>query len=492
MLKNKIIWAVLCATTLMYSCQALKESDFIPLEAKFSPSQRVVRVGEGVLFRQDSPAEVVQTYFWDFGDNATSTEKQPTHAYSNIGNYKVRLTTQKANGTSTSRLDSLIVIPKTSIVSGANVAQFGESITDEVGIKTIVVNAGGNIRYYMLGRKNINGLYITQTDANRNVLWSRVINNIANAKINPTDIAYDSIPNGRKAIVIVGSVEYNENDTDSFIIALDTQTGAEKWKYINSSTNSEIYNSLDIIENFYLVSGNSIARTQAGTATKIKIDVFDPTSGVLELSENLNAPNAQVNDAKYIKLDNENILAGNDIGIERPMMLRYTSEQRNPVKNYAGGANINGKGLGITKLTNGQYVLVGELYYRNRKDSTNAFVALFDANAQFLAIDVLGIYKESFYDVVQVENGGQGVAVVVVGTHYNPLSQKDILVARYTFAGNKPKRETLRLIGGNLNDEATRLINDGAGNVSILGTSQSLGLGFADMWFMKLNGSTLE
>lgn len=498
---RKIYWNLLLLGGLLInlnSCQSLKETEFIKLEAKFSPSQRVTRVGSEVLFRQESPDEVVKNYFWDFGDNNTSTAREPKHTYTDIGTYKVSLTTQKANGTSSSKSDTVIVVPNTTMPNPANTAQFGETngglptLADDIGIKTIVVNAGIYTRYYMLGRRNANGLYVVQTDANRNVIWSKVINNIANAKLNPTDIAYDSIPNGRKAIVIVGYVEYNENDTDSFIISLDTETGNEKWKYLNSSTNSDVYNSLDIVENYYLVSGNSISRSQSGTSTKIKIDVFSPQDGVLELSENLNAPNSQVNDSKYIKLDNENILAAHDLGVERPTMLRYTSEQRNPVKSYAGGSNVNGKGLGITKLLNGQYVLVGELHYKNKKDSTNAFVALFDANGQFLAMDVLAMYKERFYDVVQVENGGQGSAVVVIGTHYNPLSQNDIVIARYTFANNKPKREALRLIGGNLNDEASRLVNDGTNNVAILGTSQTLGLGFADMWFIKLNGSTLQ
>lgn len=487
----------LIALLLLGACQTLKEKDFIPLEARFSVPQRVVRIGNEVQFRQESSTEVIKDYLWEFGDAKTSTESEPKHAYTNIGTYKVRLTVKKENGTATSKIDSLTVIPNTITVSGTNTAQFGEVVgglpnfSDEVGIKTILVNAGGNIRYYMMGRKNANGLLIIQTDANRNVIWQKVINNVANAKLNPTDIAYDSIPNGRKAIVIVGSVEYNETDTDSFIMSLDTQTGTEKWKYINSSTNSDAYNSLDIVENYYLVSGNSISRTQAGTSTKIKIDVFNPTNGTLELSENLNSPNTQVNDAKYIKLDNENILAGNDIGIERPAMLRYTSEQRNPIKTYLGNPTLSGKGLGITKLSNGQYVMVGELY-RNSKDSTNAFIALFDANGQFLGMDILDIYKEKLHDVVEVESIGQAKAVVVVGTHYNPLSQKDILVARYTFEGNKPKREALRLIGGNLNEEATRLVNDGTNSVAILGTSQTLGLGFADMWFFKLNGTTLQ
>ncbi len=480
------------------TCERLKSLEYIALEAKFKPTEPVVRVGTVVNFEQQSPPEVIEQYAWDFGDNTTSVERTPKHIYTQIGTYTIKLKVTKANNAVKETSSKIIVIPLTTTPISANTTIFSEKLpsgfpapVDEVGVKTIFAPNAAFSRYFMVGRKNATGLYVIQTDENRNILWSQDIKVLINAKIVTTDILYDSVPNIRAALVIVGYAEYNENDRDNFIISLNPKNGEINWKYTNKSSNSDVYNSIDIIENNYVAFGNSTTRTTAGTDTKIKIDEFSINNGSLEFSTVLNASNSEVNDAKYVRLDNEGILACTETGIERPMLLRYTNKSQNPTKSYVGNSATNGKGLGLTKLTNGlykdYYVLVGELHYGNKKDSTNAFIALFDKDRVFISMDVLAMYKESFFDVVEVGN-----ALIVVGTHYNPLSQKDILMARYTIENNKPKRELLRLIGGDTDEEATRLVNDGINNISILGTIQSTNGGFLDMLFLKLNANTLQ
>jgi|GEM_PF-2886685 len=489
-MKHAALFAItsLCLIVLT-ACNRLKDTDFIALDAKFKITQPIIRLDREAVFEQQSPTEVIQEYFWDFGDTKTSTERTPKHIFTDIGTYLVKLKVKKADNTTKETSNKIIVLPTTTNQTN-NTAQFGEKIagqptfTDELGIKAIFAKAGVYERYYMLGRKNSNGLYLIQTDKDRKELWSINITDIfPTGKLVPTDILYDSVPNLRKGVIIVGYCEYNDNDKDSFIISLNPSNGAKNWKYTNQSSSIDVYNSVDVVENYYVASGNSTTKNQAGSITKIKIDNFD-INGVLDSSTALNAPNSEVNDAKYVRLDNENILACTETGIERPVLLRYTTGA--PIKSYAGASSLNGRGLGLTKLSSGQYVLVGEVYQNNRKDSTNAFIALFDRDGVYLGMDILAMYKESFFDVVQVGNG-----VIVVGTHYNPLSQKDILVARYIIENNRPKRQVLRLIGGELNEEAQRIIDEN-GTVSILGSSQTLGNGFLDMWFMNLNAITLQ
>ena len=57
----------------------------------FSPSP--ASVGEAVAFTNESTddAEIVAT-FWEFGDGATSAEPNPTHAYTTMGTFTVKLT----------------------------------------------------------------------------------------------------------------------------------------------------------------------------------------------------------------------------------------------------------------------------------------------------------------------------------------------------------------------------------------------------------------
>lgn len=51
-------------------------------------------------------AGVNLTYFWDFGDNSTSTLRNPSHAYADTGKYTITLTVTDVNG-----CDSTIVMP---------------------------------------------------------------------------------------------------------------------------------------------------------------------------------------------------------------------------------------------------------------------------------------------------------------------------------------------------------------------------------------------
>jgi PKD repeat protein len=60
-------------------------------EAEFS-SNSPVFLGEPVLFTNESTGQEPITYAWDFGDGATSSEKDPSHTYTAIGTYTVTLT----------------------------------------------------------------------------------------------------------------------------------------------------------------------------------------------------------------------------------------------------------------------------------------------------------------------------------------------------------------------------------------------------------------
>jgi len=58
------------------------------------------------------------SYEWDFGDGTTSTEKSPTHKYSGIGVYKIKLTAKSGNKISTSEKNVTIEAPTTCYITG--------------------------------------------------------------------------------------------------------------------------------------------------------------------------------------------------------------------------------------------------------------------------------------------------------------------------------------------------------------------------------------
>ncbi|MCF8347098.1 MAG: PKD domain-containing protein [Bacteroidales bacterium] len=50
------------------------------------------------------------TYSWDFGDDETSTEESPTHAYAEVGNYTVILTASNADGISATYEETIEIV----------------------------------------------------------------------------------------------------------------------------------------------------------------------------------------------------------------------------------------------------------------------------------------------------------------------------------------------------------------------------------------------
>lgn len=51
-----------------------------------------------------------QSYLWDFGDGTTSTEENPSHEYTSVGNYTVQLIATNPNGSDTIRKENFVKI----------------------------------------------------------------------------------------------------------------------------------------------------------------------------------------------------------------------------------------------------------------------------------------------------------------------------------------------------------------------------------------------
>ncbi|MFY0607032.1 MAG: PKD domain-containing protein [Cyclobacteriaceae bacterium] len=64
--------------------------------ASFSLSTYQAKVGEVITFENTSID--AKTYFWEFGDGQTSSEKEPSYAYSVAGNYEISLNVSNESG----------------------------------------------------------------------------------------------------------------------------------------------------------------------------------------------------------------------------------------------------------------------------------------------------------------------------------------------------------------------------------------------------------
>ncbi|MBL4654198.1 MAG: PKD domain-containing protein [Bacteroidia bacterium] len=66
--------------------------------ADFSVSSQTVGIGQMITFTNNSSSDgFILGYFWAFGDDSTSLEKNPTHSYSSAGTYNVTLSMMDLN-----------------------------------------------------------------------------------------------------------------------------------------------------------------------------------------------------------------------------------------------------------------------------------------------------------------------------------------------------------------------------------------------------------
>ena len=88
MLKNLVF--IICFLALI-GCD---KSEYFTGKACFSSEPEVIYINEEVNFINCS--ENASHYYWDFGDGNSSTEKDPTHSYSESGIYRVLLFVQNS------------------------------------------------------------------------------------------------------------------------------------------------------------------------------------------------------------------------------------------------------------------------------------------------------------------------------------------------------------------------------------------------------------
>ncbi len=80
-----------------------------------------------VNFKNES--QFGQSYAWDFGDNTTSTDKDPVHTYAAEGEYKVKLTTTNSCGSTTiEKIVAVYLIPKVNFSSNYKKICAGDTV----------------------------------------------------------------------------------------------------------------------------------------------------------------------------------------------------------------------------------------------------------------------------------------------------------------------------------------------------------------------------
>ncbi|MCK4664529.1 MAG: hypothetical protein KAT68_16795 [Bacteroidales bacterium] len=126
----KLLSALLVLTiVILTTCK--KPEEIIKPKACFTMSKTEAAVNEQITFTNCS--ENAESYLWNFGDGITSTEKNPTHAYTEDENYIINLRVKNGdNYDQATKSITIIGIPSLSTGSVSNITTTTASITGNI------------------------------------------------------------------------------------------------------------------------------------------------------------------------------------------------------------------------------------------------------------------------------------------------------------------------------------------------------------------------
>ncbi len=428
----------------LVACFDLEEIEFVDFQADaVIPS--VVRVDSLVQFEAGALSDGAQSYLWSFGDsqNTQSEEANPSFQYDSIGFYTVRLrvTIQKSDGLQVDSLEKRIaVIPQTLSTGHPSVrslSQFDPSTDFEAISIAPFVNESG---FMLLGRTNINGVYLASIDSAFTIQLEKTINGLAQGQIIGAKI--QGVSDGD--FVVSGRIQYSSDDQDAFLLKVNPQgdLGANGWFQQVSSLRNESYT--DIFEyrpGLLLAIGTVFQNNRP----QLLLDIYN-LDGQLINSQQWGS-NWRAESAELILAENKLLVAGRDF--INPAIFSFELLDTNAVfLNEAVLRGVEGTAREVLNTRDGRFVMAGSLG-PSGSDSLQAFLAKFNsinASVTPLWFDTLQIYQDDFYFVREFINGD----LIVYGNHYNPLSGRDILISFYDENGIFQKA---RLLGSEGEDK---------------------------------------
>ena len=117
---NLLLIASIASLAILSSCDKNDNNNNIPV-ADFEASEINIYKGEQIFFN-DLSSNTPTEWSWDFGDESTSIEQNPTHIYDLLGVYTVKLTVSNIDGSDTEI--------KTNYISVLSIVTAGTGLSD--------------------------------------------------------------------------------------------------------------------------------------------------------------------------------------------------------------------------------------------------------------------------------------------------------------------------------------------------------------------------
>jgi hypothetical protein len=477
MKQRATIWILMLVISTMWACEELTKVPYIEFKAGFN-APAIVREGEVVNFSPSFSTTGARNFAWDFGidslQNDTSNLQSPQYTYERYGVYRVKMKVniEKTNGLTKDSIDqAIIVIPPTNVPTAFE--NYGKIVSDEVGYD--MARLPDRSGYIIVGKSNINELLLIKVDNDFKVLenegFPKTLDYVTNQQVFPKQI----LPTSDGGYIVVGNIVTNPNDRDAFVIKLDA-TGEEEWSEVINSPKNEFYvGILEDLSGNYIIAGSS---EDVSGRSVIVIDQYS-SDGIKLSAYTVPTANCSSCVAEAMALTDEFNGEFTVVGVEvdNPVILTFSDIETLDSKRVL--LNINGTAKAIKPLSDGQLAIAGYTYTADA-DSIHAFVAKVGSQPW---VSDLKMYSEGFFDLEEDDN----FDIIAVGSHYNPLSGVDMLVAKYE--GFTGKELAVKLYGGLQYNEANGVLINEVGDVIVIGanTNRESQLGKLDVMMIKLN-----
>jgi PKD repeat protein len=173
-------------------------SDTINVTVNPKPKSDFLTSGELKVYTpitfSDHSANAV-TWFWDFGDGQSSSDQNPTHSYTVIKSYSVKLTVTGSDGCADTKANSISVITEIETPPIENVAIYPNPVSADYLVVTTPIGSNGAVVIMdILGRPvaaaalnaqseeqrifvgNLNdGIYIVRVSAGQGQLTRKIV-----------------------------------------------------------------------------------------------------------------------------------------------------------------------------------------------------------------------------------------------------------------------------------------------------------------------------
>lgn len=219
------------AALLLASCTKTKTETGNKLVAKFSTTKTTYYTDEDITFTNESSGgSGTMTYAWDFGDETTSTDKNPVKAYTEMGIFVVKLTVSDGSGNAMTQKTIQIELAPEPDKGELELKWIGASYLGDIRSVSPAVDNDGNV----LMSSNDNMLHKFSA-ADGSVTWSFDLWNPADG-LDPTGYTLSSPAVDTDGTVYIGTGSGTGSAFNGRFYAVKSN-GTKKWMVGNDKTN---------------------------------------------------------------------------------------------------------------------------------------------------------------------------------------------------------------------------------------------------------------